>query len=67
MVCRRGKPLPIDLLPFAAPLALLMSAVVSFLNPGRRPRMLPRLAEASALVTLLVAVVAEASVSVTEA
>ena len=50
--------MPIDLLPFAAPLALLMSAVVSFLNPGRRPRMLPRLAEASALVTLLVAVVA---------
>jgi len=49
--------LPIDLLAFAAPLALLMSAAVGFANPGRRPRFLPRLAEASALVAVVVAVV----------
>ena len=49
------KPLPIDLLPFAAPLALLMSAVVGFASPGRRSRILPGLAEASALVALVVA------------
>lgn len=49
--------MPIDLLPFAAPLALLMCAVVGFMNPGRRPRALPRLAEASALVALVVAAV----------
>jgi len=53
--------LPIDLLPFAAPLALLMCAAVGFMNPGRRPRVLPRLAEASALVALLVAVVSAAA------
>ena len=47
--------MPIDLLPFAAPLALLMSAVVGFASPGRRPRILPGLAEASALVALVVA------------
>ena len=52
------KPLPIDLLPFAAPLALLMSAAVGFLNAGRRPRILPRLAEASALFALVVAAIA---------
>jgi NAD(P)H-quinone oxidoreductase subunit 5 len=50
--------LPIDLLPFAAPLALLMSAAVGFVNPGRRPRILPRLAEASALFAVVVAAVA---------
>ena len=47
--------MPIDLLPFAAPLALLLSAAVGFVNPGRRPRILPRLAEASALVAIVVA------------
>ncbi|WP_419319104.1 proton-conducting transporter membrane subunit [Caulobacter sp. ErkDOM-E] len=51
------KPVPIDLLPFAAPLALLMCAAVGFITPGRRPRMLPRLAEASALVALVVAAI----------
>ncbi len=49
--------MPIDLLPFAAPLALLVSAVVGFVTPGRRPRILPRLAEASALVAIVVAAV----------
>ena len=50
-----GKLAPIDLLAFAAPVALLLSAAVGFLVPGRRPRILPRLAEASALVAFMVA------------
>ena len=49
--------MPIDLLPFVAPLALLMSAALGFVNPGRRPGILPRLAEASAIVAILVAAV----------
>ena len=49
--------MPIDLLPNAAPLALLLSAAIGFVNPGRRPRILPRLAEASALVAVVVAAV----------
>ena len=49
--------MPIDLLPFVAPLALSMSAAVGFVNPGRRPRFLPWLAEGSALVALVVAAV----------
>ncbi len=53
----RVKPLPIEFLPFAAPLALLACAAVGFVNPGRRPRILPRLSEASALAALLVAAV----------
>ncbi len=51
------QPVPIDLLPFAAPLALLVCAAVGFITPGRRPRALPRLAEASALVALVVAAI----------
>jgi NAD(P)H-quinone oxidoreductase subunit 5 len=47
--------LPIDLLAFAAPLALLMSAGAGFVTPGRRPRILPRLAEAASLVALVIA------------
>lgn len=47
--------MPLDLLPFAAPLALLVSAAVGFVKPGRRPRILPRLAEASALFALVIA------------
>ena len=35
-----------------------MSAAVGFANPGRRPRILPRLAEAAALVAIVVAAVA---------
>ena len=49
--------MPTDLLPFVAPLALLISAALGFVNPGRRPRILPRLAEASAIVAILVAAV----------
>ena len=47
--------MPIDLVPFAAPLALLISAVAGFVNPGRRPRILGRLAEASTIVALMAA------------
>ncbi len=47
--------MPINLLPFAAPLVLLMSAAVGFLGPSRRPRILPRLAEAAALIAIVVA------------
>ena len=53
--------MPIDLLPFVAPLALLMSAAIGFVNPGRRPRILPRLAEASTLAALAVAAAAGGS------
>lgn len=49
--------MPIDLLPFAAPLVLLLCAAVGFTNPGRRPRHLPRLAEASALIALVIAAI----------
>ena len=49
--------MPIDLLPYAAPLALLLSAAIGFVNPGRRPRVLPRLAEASAIVAMVVAAI----------
>ncbi|WP_419253845.1 proton-conducting transporter membrane subunit [Caulobacter sp. ErkDOM-YI] len=49
--------MPIDLLPFVAPLALLMCAAVGVITPGRRPRVLPRLAEAAALVALVVAAI----------
>ena len=38
-----------------APAVLLISAVAGFLNPGRRPRLLPKLAEAAALVAVIVA------------
>ena len=49
--------MPLDLLPYAAPLALLLSAAIGFVNPGRRPRVLPRLAEASAIVAMVVAAI----------
>lgn len=45
----------VDLLPFAAPLVLVLAGVMAFFSPGRRPRGLPRLAEASTLVALGVA------------
>ncbi|MBI1407039.1 MAG: NADH-quinone oxidoreductase subunit L [Caulobacter sp.] len=52
------KPLPIDLLSYAAPLVLILSAAAGFLNPGVRPRIAPRLAEAAALTAMAVAGVA---------
>jgi NAD(P)H-quinone oxidoreductase subunit 5 len=39
-------------------MALLLSAAVGFVNPGRRPGILPRLAEASALFAMVVAAAA---------
>lgn len=47
--------MPIDVLPYSAPLALFLSAVVGFLGPGRRPPIVDRLAEASALFALGIA------------
>lgn len=52
--------MPIDLLPYVAPLAFLLSAAVGFLSPGRRPRVVNRLAEGSALFALGIAVVSAA-------
>lgn len=52
-----GRSLAIELLPYAAPLALLLSAVAGFLSPGHRPRMVPRLAEVSALLVFGIAAV----------
>ena len=53
-----GKPVPFDLLPFAAPLALLLSAAIAFITPRRSVRSVARLAEAAALVAIAVAVIA---------
>jgi NAD(P)H-quinone oxidoreductase subunit 5 len=48
--------MPIYLLPYLAPAAILISAAAGFINPGIRPRILPRLSEASALIAVAVAV-----------
>ena len=47
--------MPIILLLLLAPLVLIISAIVSFLNHGRRPAVSPRLAEATALLSALIA------------
>jgi NAD(P)H-quinone oxidoreductase subunit 5 len=47
--------LPLDLLPFAAPVALAVGAALNFGNPGRRVTGALRLAEAMTLVTVAVA------------
>ena len=44
------------LVPLLAPFVLLISAIVSFVNPGRRPAVSLRLAEAAALLSVLIAV-----------
>ena len=49
--------MPIDLLPYAAPLALVLNAGVGFLSPGHRPRIAPRFAEFSAMLAFAIAVV----------
>jgi NAD(P)H-quinone oxidoreductase subunit 5 len=49
--------LPIDLLPYGAPGALLLTSAVGFANSGRSPPIVNRLAEALALLALLIAVV----------
>lgn len=52
--------MPIDLLPYAAPLALLLSAAVGFLSPVGRSNIAKRMAEVSALFALGVAGVSAA-------
>ena len=60
MVRGEGRPLPIDILPYAAPLTLVISAAVGFLSPGRIPRTVNRLAEILALLALGIAVASAA-------
>lgn len=50
--------MPINLLPVLAPLLLLVGALVGFMNPGRRPSVSPRLAEAVTLLSVLIAALA---------
>lgn len=45
--------MPINLLPLVAPMALIVSALVGFRGPGRRPGVSPRLAEAATLMSVL--------------
>ena len=47
--------MPFDLLPYAAPLALVLSALVAFAGPGHRPRLAVRLADFAALFVLAIA------------
>ena len=49
--------MPIHLLPFAAPVALLVGAAAGFLSRGPRSRVLARLSETAALIAIAVAVV----------
>ncbi len=49
--------MPTYLLPLLGPAALFISAVLGFLDPGRRPRLIPKLAEASTLAANVVAVI----------
>ena len=46
--------MPFDLLPFGAPLALLLSAIFAFTAPPRHSRGIARLAELAAIVALLI-------------
>jgi NAD(P)H-quinone oxidoreductase subunit 5 len=48
------------LIPLLAPAALLLAAVAALAQPGRRPALLPRLAEAAALGALAVAIASAA-------
>ena len=47
--------MPIDLLPYAGSIALLLGAAFGFLSPARRPRIVPRPAEITAVFAFLVA------------
>ncbi len=53
--------MPLTFLPLLATIPLLISAAVGFLNTGHRPRYLPGIAEASALLALVIALVAAGS------
>ncbi|KAA2283929.1 oxidoreductase [Arenimonas fontis] len=46
------------LFPLLAPVPLLLAAALAFLRPGRRPRLVPVLAEGAALAALIVALAA---------
>jgi NAD(P)H-quinone oxidoreductase subunit 5 len=48
--------MPIYLLPLLVPVPLLLAAVIGFRRKGRRPRLLPELAEGAALLVLVGAV-----------
>jgi NAD(P)H-quinone oxidoreductase subunit 5 len=48
--------LSLYLVPMTAPLLLLMAAILGFVRSGRRPAMVPALAEAAALAALLIAI-----------
>lgn len=51
----RVNALSLHLLPLAAPVILLCSALFAWLRPGRRPALVPTVAEAAALSALLIA------------
>ena len=44
--------MPYEFIPLIAPGVLLLAAVIAFLEPGRRPPLVPKLAEAAALAAL---------------
>ncbi len=52
--------MPFELLPYAAPVTLALSAIVGFFSPGRRPGAALRLAEAGALFAILIALATSA-------
>jgi NAD(P)H-quinone oxidoreductase subunit 5 len=60
MRASRGHSVLIHLLPLLAPVPLLASAAIGFLNSGRRPKHLVGLAEAAALLAVVTAVVSAA-------
>ena len=56
--------MPIHLLPLLAPVPLLASAAIGFSNKELRPKRLPKLAEAAALLALVAAIVSTAGLIV---
>ena len=50
-------------LPLAAPAALLIAAAIAFLRPGRRPTVVPGLAQGAALLALAIAIAASISLA----
>ncbi len=56
--------MPIQLLPLLAPAVLLAGALAGFLEPGRRPRLCLGLAEAAAIIAVLIALASVASLIV---
>jgi NAD(P)H-quinone oxidoreductase subunit 5 len=60
---RRGHPVPFYLSHLLAPVPLIVSAMIGFLNRGCRPKLLPKLTEAAALLALVAAVVSAAGLA----